>query len=644
MTIKTPPSPAFSAEDLATALGGARVGVWDWDIPSNYLRWSAETLAIYGMQPAEFHNSFESFMPRVHPEDQASLQKTIEAALAAGSDDFVGNHRVLMPDGSLRWVEGRGRVISDANGTPVRMLGTVVDATERYRAELRMRETDERLRLFTAHATDYVYDASVSGDTALPNIVAGSFERTTGMTPVDVANRGGWANVIHPDDRERSMALLGEMAKGRTVLNEYRIIDGAGKTRWLRDRIVPVLVDGVLSRIVGGVTDITEQRALEERLVEAQRMEALARLAAGVAHDFNNLLTVLTGEIAFLRDPTTSRAALDQSFHEIDATLARATRLTSSLLAFGRKQVGPLRVIDLGDTVMRARTLLMRSAGERVNVQVLAREPDLRVAADSNDVHLVLLNLTFNARDAMPDGGSILIDVTSVDFTTESPGRPPELKPGRYVSLAVTDTGPGIPEESRPHIFQPFFTTKGHGGTGLGLPTCLGIVERYGGVLFLKQSVPGGTTFQMYLPRSDKAVVDARPVAVREMVGGSERVLLVEDDPSVRSVTERGLRARGYHVTAVVSAEDALALGNELNSIDILVTDVRLPGISGLDLAAQLRERFPFLPVLTMSGHVEDPKQQAALTAGKYAFLAKPFSLPGLLMRLREVLEATPRP
>jgi two-component system, cell cycle sensor histidine kinase and response regulator CckA len=399
-----------------------------------------------------------------------------------------------------------------------------------------------------------------------------------------------------------------------------------------------------LTRIVGGVTDINEQRALEERLVEAQRMEALARLAAGVAHDFNNLLTVLNGELAFVRDPTASRQDLDQSLAEIDATLVRATRLTSSLLAFGRKQVGPLRVIDLGGAIMQARTMLMRSAGERVNVQVLAREPDLRAAADQNDVHLVLLNLALNARDAMPDGGSILIDVTSATFTVDSSERPPELKPGRYISIAVTDTGTGIPEASRAHIFQPFFTTKGHGGTGLGLPTCLGIVERYGGALYLKQSSPAGTTFQIYLPRSDKAVVGARPVAVREMIGGSEHILLVEDDAAVRSVTERGLRARGYEVTAVYSSEDALALGDALGTVDMLLTDVRLPGISGLDLAAKLREALPLLPVLVMSGHVEDPRQQAALTAGKYAFLAKPFSLAGLLLRLREVLEGTPRP
>jgi PAS domain S-box-containing protein len=641
MSTKPHPGQEFSVEDLAEALRSARVGVWDWDISNDYLRWSDVTLNIYGMQPEEFDNSFASFTPRVHPEDRESLQRIIGDAIATRADDFVGDQRVTMPDGSVRWVEGRGRVITDEQGNPVRMLGTVVDATERHLAQARLRESDERLRLFSAHATDYVYDGSVSGQVPVPSIVAGSFERTTGMTVEEVAARGGWLAVIHPDDRERSQALMKELGRGRSVLNEYRIIDSAGRTRWLRDRIVPVLDEsGALSRIVGGVTDITEQRALEERLVEAQRMEALARLAAGVAHDFNNLLTVLAGEVAFLRDPEAAFDSRERSFGEIEATLGRATRLTSSLLAFGRKQVGAPRVIDVCDAVRGAEPMLIRSAGERVQVRIVCPTTELRVAADPNDLQLVLLNLTLNARDAMPDGGTLTIALGPALFTSDSRQRPPELKPGPYLSLTVEDTGLGIPDAARSEVFQPFFTTKGHGGTGLGLPTCLSIVERYGGVLSLKQSSATGTTFQLYLPLSDRAVAHTPAVAVREMVGGTEHVLLVEDDPGVRAVTDRGLRARGYRVTAVASSEAALALGDALASVDVLITDVRLPGISGLDLAAQLRERFPQLPVLTMSGHVEDPRQQAALSAGRYAFLPKPFSLPGLLLRLREVLEA----
>ncbi len=191
--------------------------MWDWDITSNFLRWSPETYELYGMRVDEFDNTFESFAPRVHPEDRESLRRTIEQALATCADDFVGNQRVLLPDGSMRWVEGRGRVITDQDGKPVRMLGTVIDASERYLTEVRLRETEERLRLFTTHATDYVYDASLDGQVALPTIVAGSFERTVGMTAEEVAARGRWVAVMHPDDRERSQGLrFGSTCRCRT--------------------------------------------------------------------------------------------------------------------------------------------------------------------------------------------------------------------------------------------------------------------------------------------------------------------------------------------------------------------------------------------------------------------------------------------
>ncbi len=639
--VKMSPSELFSVADLLEALEGAKVGVWDWDMATNYLRWSDVTLRLYGMERHEFNNTFESFLPRVLPEDQLSFQRTIENAIATRSPGFDGTQRVRQPDGSLRWLEGRGRVITNADGQPIRMLGTVIDATERLQSEPRLRESDERLRLFTTHATDYVYDADVKGEVAVPNIVAGSFERTTGLTADVVRDLGGWAQVIHPEDRERAMMSFGELSQGRSVVIEYRIVDGRGRTRWMRDRVVPILDEaGALSRLVGGVTDITEQRALEGRLLEAQRMEALARLAAGVAHDFNNLLTVLTGELSFLREPSATPQSMERGFAEIDATIDRAARLTASLLAFGRKQTGPLRVVDLADTLRLAQPMLTRGAGERVRVHLNIHGSDLRVAADPNDLHMVFLNLTLNARDAMPEGGAVVIEAGVEDVLQDDPHRPPELKSGRYVSVSVKDTGLGIPAQVRAEIFQPFFTTKGPGGTGLGLPTCLGIVQRYGGVLFLKESSAEGTTFQIFLPLSEKpATATVAEVTPREGGGHGEHVLLVEDDDAVRTITQRGLSLRGYRVTGVASSEEALALGEALQSVDLLLTDVRLPGISGLDLVAKLRASFPSLRVLVISGHVEDPAHQAALSAGKHAFLPKPFSLTGLLHRLNQVFE-----
>ena len=623
----------FSSRDLIHAMRSARVGVWDWDIVTNHLRWSDEMLRLYAMEASEFNNTFECFMPRVLPEDLAEVQRSIEQAIATRADDFEGVHRIVLPDGKIRWIEGRGRVISDANGNPVRMLGTAQDATNRRSAE-------ERLRLFTAHANDFVYDTAVDGTHASPTIVAGSFERTTGMTPEQAAARGGWSALIHPDDRASIVSARdAELALGNSVLHEYRITDAAGNIKWLRDRVVPVLDErGKLVRTVGGVTDITEQRALEERLRQAQRMEALARLAASVAHDFNNLLTVLSADFFFLREPSTTPQMLEQSYNEIEATLERAARLTSSLLAFGRKLVGPLSVIDLGEALLRAQPMLINGAGPKVRVNFNVKDLGIRVAADPSDIQLVLLNLVLNARDAMPEGGAVLIETAAVELNESATLLPSGLTAGRYASLMVKDTGQGVPLEAANQIFEPFFTTKGHGGTGLGLPTCLGIVQGYGGALFLTESSAKGSTFQILLPLSQKGTTPATVPSASVTTDAKERVLLVEDDEIVRSVTVRGLQLGGYHVTSVACAEEALALGEGLLQIDLLLTDVQLPGASGLDLALKLRASFPSLPVLVVSGHVEDPRQQAELSEGKYSFLPKPYTIKELLARLRDVI------
>jgi two-component system, cell cycle sensor histidine kinase and response regulator CckA len=626
----------FRTEDLREALSSAQVGVWLWDIGTERLSWSEVTYAIFEMSPKELAGSFDAFLSRVHPDDRDSLTHAVQTAVEATRQDFAAEHRLLFPDGRVKWVEGRGRVMVSPTGEPNRMIGTVVDVTARKEAEQRLRVNEERFRLFTNHATDYVYDAAISGTVAVPEIVAGSFERVTRLTPDKVAELGGWSAVMHPDDRERTMALLDELSQGRSVLHEYRIIDGEGRVRWLRDRVVPVLDDdGALVKLVGGVTDITEQRALEERLIEAQRMEALARMAAGVAHDFNNLLTVLMAEVALLRLPRVTGQLRDAHLDQIDATLERASHLTSSLLAFGRSTAGPVEVIDVGEAVERSLPILARAGGESVEVVVVARGADARVMANPSDIDLVLLNLTLNARDAMPAGGRVDIGIETMTLSTADASRPPELAPGDYVLLWVRDQGEGITPEIAAHIFEPYFTTKGHVGTGLGLPTCVGIVQRYGGILRLRETSREGSVFEMLLPASDRPVSTPGMATSATMVGGRETVLVVDDEPSVLDVTARMLREHGYTVLEAASAEAALAM--ELPALDALLTDVRLPGESGLALARALRTAHTSLAVLVMSGHVADPDQQR-LAEGEFAFIAKPFSLQGLLLRLREAL------
>ncbi|MEN9579180.1 MAG: hypothetical protein RJA70_2189 [Pseudomonadota bacterium] len=627
------------AEIYEEAANSAKLGVWLWDIRTGLITWSDRVFELYELAPSEFDGSFEAFRDRLHPDDVDGVQKAIADAVATCAKEYYIEHRLITPSGKVKWLEARGRVLQEG-GQPTTMVGTALDVTARKTSEARTASAEARLRLFSEHASDYVYDASMDGTRALPEIVAGSFERTTGLTPEQVEARGGWLQVLHPDDRERSIGLVADLAKGRSLVNEYRIIDGNGNTRWLRDRIVPVLdAEGTLRRLVGGVTDVTSERALQEQLASAQRQEALARLAGSVAHDFNNLLTVLMAEASFLRDPSTSPVERDRGWSEVDDTLERAAQLTASLLAFGRKQVGLVQVVDVAHVTRTAAGILQKAAGELVAVQVRAGANVLPAVASASDVHLCLLNLTLNARDAMPGGGLVNISAAEVDLS-EATDRVSSMPPGRYVQLLVSDNGRGIDRADANKVFDPYFTTKGSAGTGLGLPTCQSIAQRYGGRLELLATSALGTTFRLLLPRSEKPVATLAQVPFKAIVGGTERLLLVEDDPAVRHATERALLDRGYAVTTCGSVEEALALGPQLQRIQGVLTDIRLPGKSGLDLAAHLRALDPALPILMMSGHVDNPEHIAALSAGRYPLLNKPFQLDTLARRMREVLDA----
>lgn len=628
-------------EIFKEAARSAQVGVWLWDVKSGEILWSETTLEIYGVQESEFDGSFESLLGRVHPDDRNLLIQKVDHALENVEQDYRIEHRILTPGGSVRWIEGRGRVIVDDDGVPVRMLGTVTDVTRRRQAEEKKGLIEERLRLFSAHASDYVYDAAVDGSVAIPDIVAGSFERTTGMTKEEVAARGGWTAIIHPDDRAQAMSRLPELRAGQSVLNEYRIVSPRGQVRWVRDRVVPVLdAEKNLVRVVGGVTDITEQKALEEGLIHAQRADALARLAGGVAHDFNNLLTVLIADVSFLRQSECNGKTRQQTLDEIDRTLDRAKHLTGSLLTFGRKQAGPAMVTDVAEALRAAEPLLRRAVGEHISLKLRVTQAPVRVLANPNDLQLVLLNLTLNARDAMPDGGVVNIQLAVATVAADDPSYPVHIRPGEYASITVTDTGAGIDKKSAAQIFDPYFTTKGASGTGLGLPTCLGIAQRCGGSLDLAASSAGGSTFRLLIPATQLAATDATPPRQTESPSGTEHILVVEDDPAVRAVAERVLRYHGYFVSSAGCVEEGLALlRSSTRVVDALLTDVRLPGESGLELVERLKLQQPHFPVLVMSGHVADPQQVAELSRGNYPFLQKPFTAKALADRIREVLD-----
>jgi PAS domain S-box-containing protein len=388
--------------------------------------------------------------------------------------------------------------------------------------------------------------------------------------------------------------------------------------------------------------DITDRRQLEEQFRQAQKMEAVGRLAGGVAHDFNNLLMVINGYTEVLLEELKSGSAMYQKVQSIQQAADRAATLTRQLLAFSRKQLLELKVVDVNSVIGDMERLLRPLIGENISL-VTRLSPDAgRTRADAGQLEQVIMNLVVNAKDAMPEGGKIIVQ--SSEVTVRQNFREHRfIQPGRYVVISLSDTGHGMDKETQSRIFEPFFTTKEKGkGTGLGLSTVYGIVKQSGGYVF-PQSEPGaGTTFYIYLPRVEEPTEEMGPAKAQENEkGGCETVLLVEDEESVRELVRETLAARGYRVLEAENGETGLQIAEEHgDGIDILITDVVMPGMGGRELAKKLLHLRPALAVLYLSGYTEDTiLHQGALGPGT-AFLQKPFTLQNLARKVREVLRA----
>jgi two-component system cell cycle sensor histidine kinase/response regulator CckA len=632
---------AFSVDELEHALAGAEVGVWSWDIASGKVRWSAQTERIFGLAEGAFDGTLVAYEALVHPEDRAHVSESIQRAVERGETSFRMSHRVLHPDGAIKWAEARGAVVRDAAGAVVGMLGTVVDSTEAKRSEEQIKKNEELYRLLTELSSDWVYRADLSQPSMVPEIVVGSFERTTGYLPQEIEAVGGWMAVVHPDDHRNFEALLPELMSGHPTVNEYRIRDKEGEIRWLRDRARPILDPKThqLIGLYGGVQDITEQRKLEEQLLHAQKMDALALLAGSVAHDFNNLLLVmgLTLEAITVR---ARRGNVPEPGDVADAQSAvrRATELTQSLLAFARQQPAQEQAVDLGKLVEGALPILTRAV---TNVRIslrLPRQPVL-ASADPARLELVVLNLVLNARDAQPDGGEVRIEVGAEDLAADAAGRPPELPIGRYATLRVSDDGAGMDAATMRRIFEPFFTTKPPGmGTGLGLATAHGLLRQMGGAISVVSTVGAGSTFTLHLPLAGSAIAERHEATSMTSVGGTESLLVVEDEPAVRRLISRTLVDRGYSVVTLESAEVAMALSDaELARFQLVLSDYRLTGADGLTLLATIKERAPTIKRILMSGYFAADSE--TLTRSTDAFLGKPFTPDGLARKVRETLD-----
>jgi two-component system cell cycle sensor histidine kinase/response regulator CckA len=446
---------------------------------------------------------------------------------------------------------------------------------------------------------------------------------------------------VDPSEQMRVMAEFRRGARLDNVEVRWKRKDGSAITVRLSGRVVnnPEETAEVVEIIA---EDITERRVLENQFRQAQKMEAVGRLAGGVAHDFNNLLMVISGYAEVLLEHTRKNDPLYPKIEAIHQATDRATTLTRQLLAFSRKQLLELKVVDLNIIVEDIKRLLRPLIGENIELQTQLA-PDLgRTRADAGQIEQVLMNLVVNSKDAMPNGGKIIIQSANARLNHEDVRREYSyIHPGLYVVLSVTDTGEGMDKETQLRIFEPFFTTKEKGkGTGLGLSTVYGIIKQSGGYV-LVQSEPGqGTTFRIYLPRVEDALelVGAAGTSLSQN-GGSETVLLVEDEESVRQLVRETLESKGYKVLEADNGEAALRIvSNYSDKIDMLITDVVMPGMSGRELSARLCASRPQTKVLYLSGYTEDAIGHEGVVDPDTAFLQKPFTLQMLSRKVREVL------
>jgi PAS domain S-box-containing protein len=530
-----------------------------------------------------------------------------------------------------------------ANG-PDDVLIISRNITERKRVEDALRDSEERFRRLFEESPIGV---ALAGEEYRVIEANNAYCQMLGYTREEMSGLN-LADINHPDETEANTALFMKLFNGeiQSYQIEKRHITKDGETIWVRTTTGAIRDEtGKPKYVLGVVENVTERKLLQEQLAQAQKMEVVGQLAGGVAHDFNNLLTPILGFSAMGTEELAPDHPARRYFEQVQSAAERGADLVRRLLLFSRRQIAQPRAVNLNDVVVNTEQMLDRLIGE--DIELACRlEPDLgKVKADPGQMEQILVNLAVNARDAMPGGGKLTIGTANVTLDPDTDSDFSLLVPGQYVKLSVSDTGAGMDDEVRAHLFEPFFTTKEPGkGTGLGLAICFSVVKEAEGHIRV-QSEPGqGTTFEILLPRVEEAATEApKGSSSAGIPGGRETVLLVEDEPAVRSLAALALRRQGYTVLEAANGEEALRVAQEYrpDGIDLLLTDVVMPHMGGSRLAELLRPQIPRLKVMFTSGFPDDTAVPGPASSPGTAFLPKPFTPTELTRRVREVLDAS---
>ncbi len=587
----------------------------------------------------------QTFMPLVHPDDQAGTAEAMRALYNPAHRAYV-EQRAMTRHG-WRWIGWQDTAVVDPQGQVIEIVGVGRDITERKQTEEALGKSEKRFRDIAEYALEWIWEVNAEGQYTYASQVV---EKILGYSPEEILQKHFY-DLFHPDDKESlkkaGFAAFDTKQPFREFIN--RNVHKNGQIVWLSTNGIPMLDDkGSLLGYRGADTDITDRKraeeenaALQDQLRQSQKVEAIGQLAGGIAHDFNNLLTVIQGNSQLSLMDLQEGDPLKANIEEIQEAAKRAADLTRQLLAFSRKQILEMRVLDLNQVLQRLDKMLRRVIGEDIHLTMFLPESIWKVKADPGQIEQVIINLAVNARDAMPEGGKLTIETANVELDEEYAKRHIAVQPGRYVMLSMSDTGVGMTPEVRERIFEPFFTTKEKGkGTGLGLSTVYGIVKQSGGNVWVYSEPGQGTTFKIYLPQVDEPLEELREEVVKEISRGHETILLVEDEDVVRKLAVRVLKRQGYKVLEAPDGGKAFMLCEAYKEpIHLILTDVVMPGMSGRKLVDRLKVIHPEIKVLYMSGYTDNAILHHGILEPGTNFIQKPFTIDGLARKVREALD-----
>jgi PAS domain S-box-containing protein len=620
----------------------ANVGSWAWDVRTNEVAWSEQAFRIFGFDPAVDVPTREAFFSALHPDDRELLENASPRAAAAGITAPAPCCRFIHRDGSTRHVILSGSPIHDQSGQLIRLVGAALDVTEFIEVNSELRRMAQLLNEAERMASLGSWSwCAESGRIEWSETMYGIF----GIEPGTPITRERFLDRVHPDDREHVRSSGQCLFDGRARPIEFRVpwADGSVRHVCMESRIERD-ERGLVFRSMGTVQDITSRAQLLQQLCHSQKMDAIGTFAGGIAHDFNNYLMVIGGNVQLMLARATPGSFEQRRLEEIGTAASSCTALTRQLLSLARRQVSAPRLVDVGMLAQSRVPLLKRVLGDHFELVLAVAAGAAVVRVDPAQLEQVLVNLTVNARDAMAEGGVVTVEISRVEVEPDFASSRPALSSGPYVKVSVKDTGAGIPLAIAARVFEPFFTTKPNGkGTGLGLSTVYGIVKQWRGHVEFESRPESGTVFCVWLPEHPGPADSTRQPESPRPASGHETVLLAEDEPQVRHLIQNVLGLAGYTVLIAENGQHALLLAEQAERLDLLLSDVRMPHIGGVELARRLRGTWPDLAVILMSGYPDIESVTAQESGVGDALLPKPIGTAELLASVRAALDGVVR-